>query len=103
MTTSASLDEKFHAAVKAIQRLPNDGTKVFLFSFGEENSFVFVGTFQPSNEMKLTFYGLYKQATVGPCTEPRPSMIKYAARMKWYVNLSECCCFFFRWKIIRII
>jgi acyl-CoA-binding protein len=65
MAASASLEEKFNAAVKAIQRLPSDGT------------------FQPSNEMKLTFYGLYKQATVGPCKEPRPSMFYYIDRTKW--------------------
>lgn len=65
MSNSASLEEKFHAAVKAIQRLPNDGT------------------FQPSNELKLTFYGLYKQATVGPCVEPRPSIFNYVNRAKW--------------------
>ncbi|UJR15245.1 hypothetical protein I4U23_002200 [Adineta vaga] len=65
MASTASLEEKFHAAVKAIQRLPNDGT------------------FQPSNEMKLTFYGLYKQATAGPCGEPRPSIFNYVNRAKW--------------------
>lgn len=65
MASTATLEEKFHAAVKAIQRLPNDGT------------------FQPSNEMKLTFYGLYKQATVGPCKESRPSILNYVNRAKW--------------------
>jgi len=65
MSNSASLEDKFQAAVKAIQRLPNDGT------------------FQPSNELKLTFYGLYKQATVGPCNEPRPSIFNYVNRAKW--------------------
>jgi len=65
MASSASLEEKFNAAVKAIQRLPSDGT------------------FQPSNEMKLTFYGLYKQATGGPCQEPRPSIFNYINRAKW--------------------
>lgn len=65
MSNSASLEEKFHAAVKAIQRLPNDGS------------------FQPSNEMKLTFYGLYKQATVGPCNESRPSFFNLVNRAKW--------------------
>ncbi|CAF4928429.1 unnamed protein product [Rotaria sp. Silwood1] len=64
-STTASLEEKFNAAVKAIQRLPIDGT------------------FQPSNEMKLTFYGLYKQATKGPCKESRPSVFNYINRAKW--------------------
>jgi len=65
MASTASLEEKFNAAVKAIQRLPSDGT------------------FQPSNEMKLTFYGLYKQATAGPCQEQRPSIFNYINRAKW--------------------
>lgn len=30
MAGSASLEEKFHAAVKAIQRLPNDGKRLFV-------------------------------------------------------------------------
>ncbi|CAF0765112.1 unnamed protein product [Adineta steineri] len=63
--SSASLEDKFNAAVKTIQHLPNDGT------------------FQPSNEMKLTFYGLYKQATAGPCKEARPSLFNYINRAKW--------------------
>jgi hypothetical protein len=33
MATSASLEEKFNAAVKAIQRLPNDGKKSFYSCF----------------------------------------------------------------------
>jgi hypothetical protein len=28
MAASASLEEKFHAAVKAIQRLPSDGKRI---------------------------------------------------------------------------
>ncbi|CAF0840915.1 unnamed protein product [Didymodactylos carnosus] len=39
--------------------------------------------FQPSNEMKLTFYGLYKQATIGPSKEPRPAFYNYVNRAKW--------------------
>jgi acyl-CoA-binding protein len=33
--------------------------------------------------MKLTFYGLYKQATTGPCKEARPSVFNYINRAKW--------------------
>lgn len=40
--------------------------------------------------MKLTFYGLYKQATVGPCQEVRPSIFNYVNRAKWYdMNVYE--------------
>ena len=33
--------------------------------------------------MKLTFYGLYKQATEGPCSEPKPSFYQVVAGYKW--------------------
>ena len=49
----AELDAKFEAAVGVIQGLPKDGS------------------FQPSNEMKLKFYGFYKQAREGPCIRAR--------------------------------
>ena len=42
-----------------------------------------LGVFQPSNLTKLIFYGLYKQATSGPCNESQPSMFNYIARAKW--------------------
>ena len=58
----ADLDSKFHAAVAVIQGLPPDGS------------------FQPSNEMKLKFYGLYKQAREGVCNEPRPGFWDLIAR-----------------------
>lgn len=32
----------------------------------------------------LQFYGLYKQATVGPCNVPKPAIYSMAARAKWY-------------------
>lgn len=96
MSNSASLEDKFQAAVKAIQRLPNDGESSREIKF-LNNSFVFfivVGTFQPSNELKLTFYGLYKQATVGPCNEPRPSIFNYVNRAKWYFSKIEISFFY---------
>jgi len=43
-----------------------------------------VGSFQPSYEMMLTFYGLYKQATNGRCTSSRPYMWDVVGRAKWY-------------------
>lgn len=50
-----SLEEKFDAAVKVIRTLPEDGP------------------FQPSDDMMLMFYSYYKQATLGPCSIPRPT------------------------------
>jgi acyl-CoA-binding protein len=41
------------------------------------------GTFQPSNELLLKFYGYFKQATCGVCNKPRPGMFKVVERAKW--------------------
>ncbi|HTN33957.1 MAG TPA: acyl-CoA-binding protein [Marinobacter sp.] len=41
------------------------------------------GDFKPSNEMKLEFYGLYKQATEGDVTGKRPGMMDFVARAKY--------------------
>ena len=42
-------------------------------------------TTQVSDEVRLRFYGLYKQATEGPLRNriPRPSLLNYKARAKW--------------------
>jgi acyl-CoA-binding protein len=37
----------------------------------------------PSNIDKLKIYGLYKQATIGPCNESRPWSIQIEACAKW--------------------
>ncbi|XP_033625159.1 acyl-CoA-binding domain-containing protein 5A-like isoform X1 [Asterias rubens] len=62
---AATVSEKFTAAVKVVQCMPKDGP------------------FQPSYEMKKRFYGLYKQATVGPCAEPKPAFWEAIKRAKW--------------------
>lgn len=36
-----------------------------------------------SNEQKLAFYALFKQATVGPCNTPKPSILSIYDRSKW--------------------
>eukprot|EP00743_Colponemidia_sp_Colp-15_P002100 GILK01002280.1.p1 GENE.GILK01002280.1~~GILK01002280.1.p1 ORF type:complete len:118 (-),score=13.02 GILK01002280.1:97-405(-) len=36
-----------------------------------------------SNEQKLMFYGLFKQATEGKCTQKAPSRLKPVDRYKW--------------------
>lgn len=41
------------------------------------------GDFQPSNEMKLEFYGLYKQATAGDVSGKRPGMMDFVNRAKY--------------------
>ncbi|XP_048237983.1 acyl-CoA-binding domain-containing protein 5-like [Haliotis rufescens] len=56
---------KFDAAVKVIRSLPKNGS------------------FQPSHEMMLRFYGFYKQATEGPCTDVKPSFWDLVKKAKW--------------------
>ena len=44
------------------------------------------GNFQPSREMMLKFYGFYKQATCGPCTDLKPAFWDVIGKAKWYEN-----------------
>uniref|UniRef100_A0A672S5Z1 Enoyl-CoA delta isomerase 2, mitochondrial-like n=1 Tax=Sinocyclocheilus grahami TaxID=75366 RepID=A0A672S5Z1_SINGR len=37
----------------------------------------------PGNEVKLTIYALFKQATQGPCNTPKPSMLDFVNKVKW--------------------
>ena len=41
------------------------------------------GDFKPSTEMKLEFYALYKQATVGDASGKRPGMMDFVGRAKY--------------------
>ncbi|KAI6188613.1 Acyl CoA binding protein [Aphelenchoides besseyi] len=59
-------DEVFRAAVEMVQNLPKTGD---------------VGI---SNTDKLEFYALFKQATIGRCNTPRPSIWSVVDRYKWY-------------------
>ncbi|KAI6201837.1 Acyl CoA binding protein [Aphelenchoides besseyi] len=58
-------DEVFRAAVEMVQNLPKTGD---------------VGI---SNTDKLEFYALFKQATIGRCNTPRPSIWSVVDRYKW--------------------
>ncbi|KAI6173886.1 Acyl CoA binding protein [Aphelenchoides besseyi] len=60
-----SLDERFKAAVEIVQKLPKDGP---------------VAT---SNDQKLKFYSLYKQATIGDVNTDRPGILSFVERAKW--------------------
>lgn len=60
-----SCEDKFNAAVSVIRNLPKNGS------------------YQPSNELMLRFYGYYKQATEGPATGPRPAFWDVVKRAKW--------------------
>ncbi|AXS83931.1 acyl-CoA-binding protein [Marinobacter sp. Arc7-DN-1] len=41
------------------------------------------GDVKPSNEMKLEFYALYKQATAGDASGKRPGMMDFVGRAKF--------------------
>ncbi|MBN7768428.1 acyl-CoA-binding protein [Marinobacter daepoensis] len=41
------------------------------------------GDFKPSNELKLEFYALYKQATEGDVNGKRPGMMDFVGRAKF--------------------
>uniref|UniRef100_A0A7E4VI58 ACB domain-containing protein n=2 Tax=Panagrellus redivivus TaxID=6233 RepID=A0A7E4VI58_PANRE len=60
-----SLDEKFTAAVDVVQKLPKEGPV------------------SSSNEQKLKFYSLYKQATIGDINTERPGMFSFVEKAKW--------------------
>ncbi|VDM48241.1 unnamed protein product [Toxocara canis] len=60
-----SLDERFQSAVEIVQKLPKEGP---------------VAT---SNDEKLTFYSLYKQATIGKINIPQPAFYRITERFKW--------------------
>ncbi|XP_034284973.1 enoyl-CoA delta isomerase 2 isoform X1 [Pantherophis guttatus] len=38
---------------------------------------------EPSDDIKLKLYALYKQATVGSCNIPKPSMLDFVNKAKW--------------------
>ena len=37
----------------------------------------------PGNQVKLQIYGLFKQATTGPCDKPKPGMMDFVGKAKW--------------------
>ncbi|XP_058038328.1 acyl-CoA-binding domain-containing protein 4 isoform X2 [Ahaetulla prasina] len=64
-TEEANCQTQFEAAVQVIQGLPRNGS------------------YRPSYEEMLRFYGYYKQATVGQCQIPRPGFWDPIGRYKW--------------------
>ncbi|KAL0953254.1 hypothetical protein HGRIS_004506 [Hohenbuehelia grisea] len=56
---------KFDKAVAIVQSLPADGPV------------------KPTNDQKLVFYGLYKQATIGDNETSKPGMFDLTGKYKW--------------------
>ncbi|XP_051969094.1 acyl-CoA-binding domain-containing protein 4-like [Xyrauchen texanus] len=65
MSETEDCQRRFQAAVDVIQSLPKNGS------------------YRPSYEVMLRFYGLYKQAVCGPCTVSRPGFWDPVGRYKW--------------------
>ncbi len=59
------IEENFNYAVEQIRNLPTNGNNL------------------PSDEIRLKFYGLYKQATIGKCNIPKPWAINIVESKKW--------------------
>ncbi|XP_026539416.1 acyl-CoA-binding domain-containing protein 4 isoform X2 [Notechis scutatus] len=64
-TEETNCQTQFEAAVQVIQGLPKNGS------------------YRPSYEEMLRFYGYYKQATMGQCQIPRPGFWDPIGRYKW--------------------
>ncbi|KNZ45342.1 diazepam-binding inhibitor (GABA receptor modulator, acyl-CoA-binding protein) [Puccinia sorghi] len=62
MTT---IDKQFEKAIELVKTLPSDGDD------------------KPSQEEKLEFYALFKQATEGDVTSDRPGMMDFTGKYKW--------------------
>jgi len=62
---SDELDVKFRKAVKQIQSLPPEGE------------------YKPTNDERLIFYSLFKQATEGPCKQKKPAFYDVIGKLKW--------------------
>lgn len=65
MSETEECRRRFQAAVDVIHSLPKNGS------------------YRPSYEVMLRFYGLYKQAVCGPCTVSRPGFWDPVGRYKW--------------------
>lgn len=68
-----STQEKFTAAINVIRSLPKNGA------------------YQPSKDLLLRFYAYFKQATIGPNNQPKPSFWDVVNRAKWqaWYNLGD--------------
>lgn len=51
--------------------------------FDDAARYLTASSLKLSNAQKLSFYALFKQATVGPCNTPKPSLLSMYERTKW--------------------
>ncbi|XP_034717252.1 acyl-CoA-binding domain-containing protein 4 isoform X2 [Etheostoma cragini] len=74
--------KRFQAAVDVIHNLPKNG-KWRNKQTHRLNVCYLAGSYQPSYDVMLRFYSLYKQAVCGPCTVSRPGFWDPVGRYKW--------------------
>lgn len=67
---SSALEDEFQSAADYVAGAVTSGTAAF------------------SDEVKLRFYGLYKQATVGQCNTSKPGFWDLSGRAKWWGTLT---------------
>lgn len=63
MTSKQEIQENFDYAVEQIKNTPSNG--------------------KITDAVKLQFYALYKQATVGKCNTAQPYAVQFVERAKW--------------------
>lgn len=54
-------------------------------AFEAASAFVAAHVSDIDDDSKLKLYGLYKQATTGPCTATKPTFFDFKGRAKWSV------------------
>lgn len=54
--------------------------------FEEATTLIMSAKIPMADEQLLTFYGYYKQATVGECNTEKPGFFDFKGKAKWYVH-----------------
>ena len=84
----SSVQERFDAAVRVIRTIPSskcNNAQWLTIVIKVTVCIRCTGSFQPSREMTLRFYGLFKQATEGPISAPKPGFYEVEKSAKWLV------------------
>ncbi|KAF8558804.1 hypothetical protein OG21DRAFT_983617 [Imleria badia] len=94
MDSRQLIDAQFNRAVEIVQGLPKTGPiqtgyeeKLTMYRSVSHSTSPHPGADTPSFPANLLPYSLYKQATVGNVTSPRPGIFDMLGRAKWYACL----------------
>jgi peroxisomal 3,2-trans-enoyl-CoA isomerase len=82
MKLSASLF-RFSLLNNLIRRNASNEVSSSSMDFETAKSRLESSSVEVDNETKLKLYGLYKQATVGVCSTPKPGLTDFVGRAKW--------------------